>query len=91
MLVAGAGVLGADPDIEVFARGVLATAEDAPVDPSLLAAAIDVVADQGRAEDFDRFLARFKSATTRRRSCATSTRWPSSTRPSWSTAWWPCA
>ena len=63
VLVSGAGVLGADPDIEVFARGLLAAAEDDPVDPSLLAAAIDIVAHQGRPEDFDRFLARFGSAT----------------------------
>ncbi len=63
VLVAGAGVLGADPDVEVFARGILAAAEDATTDPSLLAAAIDIVADHGRPEDFDRFLARFKSAT----------------------------
>jgi puromycin-sensitive aminopeptidase len=64
VLLAAAGVLGADPDIEVFARGVLAAADDGSVDPSLLAAAIDIVADQGRPEDFDRFLARFKSAST---------------------------
>ena len=64
VLVAAAGVLGADPDIEVFARGVLAATDDGNVDPSLLASAIDIVADQGRSEDFDRFLARFKSAST---------------------------
>ena len=64
VLFEAAGVLGADPDVETFARGVVARRRPAhgAADPSVLAAAIDVVADQGRPEDFDQFLARFKAA-----------------------------
>ena len=66
VLIEAAGVLGDDPDIEIFARGVVQAAGDPgreSGDPSVVAAAIDVVAGHGRAEDFDEFLSRFKSST----------------------------
>jgi puromycin-sensitive aminopeptidase len=64
LLLGIAGVQGADPEVEIFARGVLETARSGqePVDPSLLWAAIDVVADRAHPEDFDLFVTRFKES-----------------------------
>jgi len=64
LLVEIAGVQGADPEVEIFARGVLEAAQAGPepVDPSLLWAAIDVVADKAHPEDFELFWTRFRES-----------------------------
>ncbi len=70
VLLEAAGVLGADPEILAFSRSVVAgagpeagEAAGPPVDPSVLAAAIDVVAAAGQADDFDEYVARFRAST----------------------------
>ncbi len=65
VLIGAAGVLGADTEVQDFARSIVtATGPDASVDPSVLAAAISVVASTGTPADFDEFLGRFKTAAT---------------------------
>jgi hypothetical protein len=64
-LVASLGVTGADPEVQAFAREVEAEfrAGDT-VDPALAAASVQVVAASGGTEDYDRFVQRWKSAST---------------------------
>ena len=68
VLTEALGVLADDSDVYVQARALLARADDAgdatPVDPSLMAAAITIVAATGSPEDFDGFLHRMKTAST---------------------------
>jgi puromycin-sensitive aminopeptidase len=59
------GVLGRnDPTVERARQLVAAATNGAAIDPSLLAAAVNVVASAGGAHDFDEFVSRFKSAST---------------------------
>jgi puromycin-sensitive aminopeptidase len=64
-LVASLGVTGADPEVQAFAREVEAEfrAGDT-VDPALAAASVQVVAASGGTEDYERFVQRWKSAST---------------------------
>ena len=70
VLVGALGILGDDHAIQEGARNLLALverdagAEGAPVDPSVLAASINVVAAAGDAADFDGFQASFAGAAT---------------------------
>ncbi len=67
LLIEALGVLADDDATQVQARAVLSRADDSgaePVDPSVLAAAITIVASTGDASDFDVFLDRMKRATT---------------------------
>jgi hypothetical protein len=58
-LLSAAGVLGADAAVVVRARSLV----DAPgADPALLAAAIDIVAGHGTADDHRRYVERMKSS-----------------------------
>ncbi len=70
VLVGALGTLGDDHAIQEGARNLLAFVErdaggeGAPVDPSVLAASISVVASSGDAADFDAFQASFTNAST---------------------------
>ena len=68
LLIEALGVLADDDATQVKAREVLSRADGGdgaePVDPSVLAAAITIVASTGDASDFDAFLDRMKGATT---------------------------
>jgi puromycin-sensitive aminopeptidase len=68
LLIEALGVLADDDAMQVHARQVLAAADAADgaalVDPSVLAAAITIVASTGGASDFDAFLGRMKGAAT---------------------------
>jgi len=70
VLVGALGILGDDHAIQEGARNLLAFVErdaggeGAPVDPSVLAASINVVASSGDAADFDAFHASFAAAAT---------------------------
>ncbi len=57
------GVLGADPDAHARAR-VLLDAGALDPDPALVAAAVNIVAASGTADDFDHFVARMRVAAT---------------------------
>jgi puromycin-sensitive aminopeptidase len=64
-LVEAGGVLGADPELQGFAREIVGAVEHGDAtDPSLLAAAISVVASTGDEDDFDLFHRRFGTAPT---------------------------
>jgi len=60
------GILGADDGARQLARTLFERSEAEPgsVDPSLLAAAISILAATGGAEEFDRFVNRFEKAET---------------------------
>ena len=60
------GILGNDPNLQVTARDLYAASVDRPgsVDPSLVAAAVGIIAATGGPEDFDAFVARFQAAET---------------------------
>ena len=60
------GVLARDPSVALTARDLHDRAVEQPgsVDPSLLAAAIGVIAATGGADDFDDFAERFRTAST---------------------------
>jgi len=70
VLVEALGVLADDGATKERARGVLARAgadagaDDAPLDPSVLAASIAIVAATGDADDFDGFVRRMTDAST---------------------------
>jgi puromycin-sensitive aminopeptidase len=65
VLVEAAGVLGADPELQAFAREVVdAVDRGDQSDPSVLAAAISVVAATGDEADYERFHQRFQAAAT---------------------------
>jgi len=57
------GTIGGDLDVRARAR-VLVEVEGLAPDPALLAAAVNVVAANGSAQDFEKFIARMRSATT---------------------------
>ncbi len=64
-LLVSLGVLGADPETQALAREVEGQARAGePVEPSLAAAAVAIVAASGGAEDYDRFVQGWKSAPT---------------------------
>jgi puromycin-sensitive aminopeptidase len=61
----GLGVLGADPNAEAAAREFEGEARAGkPVDPALAAAAVNVVASSGSAEDYGRFWDAYEDAPT---------------------------
>ncbi len=66
LLIAAAGGLGADPEVRARARQVLeqATADPTSVDQEVHAAVVAVVAASGTAEEFERFVERWRHATT---------------------------
>jgi len=70
VLIGALGTVGDDHAIQEGARTLLAfvdrdgSAEAAPIDPSVLAASITVVASSGDAADFDAFHGRFTNAAT---------------------------
>ncbi len=65
VLIDAGGVLGADPELQGFAREVVAGVDHGDAtDPSLLAAAISVVAATGDEDDFELFHTRFGAAAT---------------------------
>ena len=65
VLVEAAGVLGAAPERQAFAREVVDAVDRGDQgDPSVLAAAISVVAATGDEDDYERFHHRFQSAPT---------------------------
>ncbi|MGH9281762.1 MAG: ERAP1-like C-terminal domain-containing protein, partial [Acidimicrobiales bacterium] len=65
-LIVALGVLGADPEVRARAAEVLQAAEADPgaVDADVAGAALTVVATTGGTEEYDRFLARHREATT---------------------------
>ena len=60
------GILGNDAAVQANARDLYAASSASPgsVDPSLVAAAVSIIAATGGPEDFDVFLERFRSAST---------------------------
>jgi len=66
LLLEGLGVVGADPGARDRSRYLFTKNHDFPgtVDPSLLAAAITIIAHTGGAADFEEFLARSKAGAT---------------------------
>jgi len=64
-LLQGLGVMGADPNAEAAAREFEAEARAGkPVDASLAAAAVNVVAANGDAADYERYWAAYRESTT---------------------------
>jgi len=64
-LLQGLGVLGADPNAEAAAREFEGEARAGkPVDPALAAAAVNVVAVAGDADDYERFWEAYRDAPT---------------------------
>jgi puromycin-sensitive aminopeptidase len=64
-LVTALGILGNDPETQAMARELEGEARSGqPVDPQVAAAAVEVLATSGTADDYERYRARIRQATT---------------------------